>query len=180
MDLHDDWNLLAIGALNVLHVGWWCGLTALSPSTSILFYVDGAYLLLDSCWLLFAPSCVPAKSRLTLLVHHCLVCALLPFAASNQLFMSHLVRTWMVELHSWNHIAARRLGSSPFAGVLEAMNKPLFCALRLVGFPLTWFQFAAERAALPLATQAALTPLSVYVPLGVAHSLMYALMLKWG
>ena len=44
------------------------------------------------------------------------------------------------------HIGGR-LGE-PFAGFARRVNKPLFVALRLIAFPLTWLQYASERAAL--------------------------------
>ena len=180
MDLHDDWNLVVIGALNIAHMGYWCGAFALSPSMSFLFYADAAYLLLDSLWLVLAPSCVPPKSWKTLLMHHALVCTLLPITAGRPVMMKHLVRVWAVEVHSWNHIATRRFGGTRLASVLEAANKPLFIGLRLINFPYTYFQFAADRAALPIALRATESPEWLMVPLGVAHSIMYALMIKWG
>ena len=46
MDAHDDWNLLAIGGLNLAHVAWWFGLVATNgPALQFLFYAD-----CDTCW----------------------------------------------------------------------------------------------------------------------------------
>ena len=112
MDWHDDWNLVAIGALNICHVGWWCGLVTGSAIVQWLFFADCAYLLGDTCWLLFVPSCVAPRVRMTLLLHHLTVCACMPIAIGHPVLMRHLLRTWIVELHSWNHIAARRLPSA--------------------------------------------------------------------
>jgi hypothetical protein len=172
MDLHDDWNMVALGALNAAHVGWWVGLLTSTAALHVLFFADAAYLLADSCWLLFVPSCVAPRNRATLLVHHLLICGLLPLAAGKPVFMRHLLRTWIVEVHSWNHIAARRLSSQRARTACDRVNKPLFVALRLVAFPLTWVQYAAERGGI--------VPLAVHVPLSCAHALMYGLMLKWG
>ena len=146
MDAHDDWNLLAIGGLNLAHVAWWFGLVATNgPALQFLFYADCAYMLADCCWLLFVPSCVMPRVRGTLLVHHLTCIACMPVAAGNYTFMKHLLRTWSVEVHSWNHIASRRFSKLTF---LSYINKPLFVMLRLIGFPLTWFAYARDRVAL--------------------------------
>jgi hypothetical protein len=182
MNAHDDWNLLSLGALNVAHVGWWTGLFASERVLECLFYCDAAYLLMDTCWLVFVPSCVPARSRNNLLVHHAIVCLCLPYAMGKPVLMRHLLRVWMVELHSWNHIAVRRFANaSPMiAAIAERVNKPLFFALRLVGFPLSWFVYARERAALSAAVIQAHAPFTLHVPLSLAHFAMYGIMLKWG
>ena len=179
MDAHDDWNMVVIGALNVAHAGWWFGLVTGGGALSFLFWADCAYLLLDSCWLVFVPSCVAARSRGTLLMHHALVCCLIPLAAGRPVLMRHLLRTWMVELHSFNHIATRWLHAR-LAAWAERLNKPLFVALRLIGYPLSWVPYARDRAALPALVKAAHVPLALHLPLSCAHFVMYGLMLKWG
>ena len=174
----DDWNLIAIGCLNLSHIAWWCGLAATDgPVLALLFYADCAYMLADCCWLVFAPSCVAPRVRGTLLVHHLTCIACMPIAAGNATFMKHLLRTWSVEVHSWNHIASRRFSKIEF---LARINKPLFVALRLIGFPLTWFAYARDRAALLPAVREALLPAALHWPLTLTHIGMYGLMLKWG
>ena len=180
LDLHDDWNLYALGILNVCHLPWWFGLYTGSSMTSFLFYADCSYLIADTCWLVFVPSCVPARNRGTLLIHHLLVCSCMPFAHGIPVLMRHLLRTWSVELHSWNHIATRRIQNIRLGKLLGRINKPLFFALRVVIFPLTWMLYAQDRAALPAAALAAAAPTRLHVPLSLAHAGMYALMLKWG
>jgi hypothetical protein len=178
MDAHDDWNLLAIGALNLAHTAWWFGMVATNgPALSLLFYADCCYMLADCCWLLFVPTCVPARVRGTLLVHHFTTVVCMPIAAGNPVFMKHLLRTWSVELHSWNHIASRRFSNMT---LLARINKPLFVILRLIGFPLTWFAYARDRAALLPAVRDALLPAALHWPLTLTHVGMYGLMLKWG
>lgn len=178
MDAHDDWNLLAIGGLNLAHVAWWFGLVATNgPALQFLFYADCAYMLADCCWLLFVPSCVMPRVRGTLLVHHITCIACMPVAAGNHTFMKHLLRTWSVEVHSWNHIASRRFSKLTF---LSYINKPLFVMLRLIGFPLTWFAYARDRVALAPAVREAMLPATLHWPLTVTHIGMYGLMLKWG
>ena len=180
LDLHDDWNLFAIGALNLLHVPWWFGLSSAASLTSFLFYAGCGYLILDSCWLIFVPSCVPKASRATLLMHHVVVCGCMPFAWGKPLLMRHLLRTWTVEVHSWNHIACRRLQPGRLTRALTWLNKPLFVGLRMVVFPLTWVRYAQDRALLSAAEVAAHAPTRLHVPLSLAHAAMYGLMLKWG
>ena len=104
MDIHDDWNLVAIGALNICHIGWWSGLFVTPAALQWLFYADGAYLLMDTVFLLAVPTCVAPRVRFTLLLHHLTSCICLPIAAGTPLLMRHLLRTWVVEVHSWNHI----------------------------------------------------------------------------
>jgi hypothetical protein len=106
-----------------------------------------------------------------------LICCLLPVAAGTPLLMRHLLRTWIVD--SWNHIAARRM-CGRLANVARRINKPLFVALRLLGFPLTWLQYYTERAALPELVRASAAPLALHAPLSCAHLLMYGLMCWWG
>lgn len=181
LELHDIWNLAALGTLNVCHIGWWCGaLAGSSRALSWLFWADAAYLVADCGWLLLVPGCVPAASRNTLLIHHLLVCALVPIAAGKPVLMAHLLRVWCVEIHSWNHIAARQFSSTRIGAVARHINKPLFVALRLLYFPTSWFPYAAERAALPAAVAAAHVPPALHRCLAVAHLAMYGLMLKWG
>ena len=180
MDKHDDFNMLALGSLNLAHIGWWCGAFGSPTTLAFLFYADASYLIADSCWLLFAPSCVPQQSRSTLLAHHLLVCGCLPIAAGRPVLMRHLLRTWIVEVHSWNHIAIRRLVPAKLISWLSWLNKPLFTALRLIAFPLTYFQYAKERAALTEAIRLAHSPLGLHVGLSGAHLMMYGLMVKWG
>ena len=83
--------------------------------------------------------------------------------------MRHLLRTWIVEVHSWNHIAIRRLVPAKLISWLNWLNKPLFTALRLIAFPLTYFQYAKERAALTEAIRLAHSPLGLHVGLSGAH-----------
>ena len=180
LDWHDDWNLVALGVLNLAHVGWWCGIVSSSTALSTLFAADACYIIADTCWLLFFPTCVPAKVRGTLLIHHMLICFAIPVAAGKAVLMRHMLRTWMVELHSWTHIAQRRLRSERLCELARAVNKPLFFALRIIAFPLTYFTYAAERAALPPWLLAAHSPPSVHAPLSLAHLGMYGLMLQWG
>ena len=104
----------------------------------------------------------------------------MPFAHGIPVLMRHLLRTWSVELHSWNHIATRRIQNIRLGKLLGRINKPLFFALRVVIFPLTWMLYAQDRAALPAAALAAAAPTRLHVPLSLAHAGMYALMLKWG
>ena len=180
LDAHDDWNLITIGALNLAHATWWTGLVSGSVALNVLFAADAAYLLADTFWLIFVPSCVPNKVRKTLLVHHMLVCAALPVAAGKPILMQHMLRTWIVELNSWTHIAARRLSSSWLATWARSLNKPLFLSLRIVAFPLTYLVYVRQRAALTPQLLASHAPLRVHGPLSIAHFAMYGLMLKWG
>ena len=137
IDAHDEWNLLALGALNLAHIGWWCGVfSASGAALQLLFYADAAYLIADTCWLVFVPNCVAPRNRMTLLAHHLLICTILPVAASKPVLMKHLLRTWVVEVHSWNHIAMRRLGGR-LGDLTKRVNLPLFVSLRLLAFPLT-------------------------------------------
>ena len=170
---HDVWNLLALGCLNAVHILWWLGILSESALFAV-FSLDVAYIALDGLWLVASPSCVPRRVWATLVAHHAAVLLCVPVAVGNPLLMRHLLRTWVVELHSWNHIAARRLGG-PLASFLHRINKPLFVAVRLIAYPLTWMQYAADRA-----TAAILIPAAVHAPLSCAHFLMYGLMLKWG
>ena len=179
LDYHDDWNLIALGALNAAQVGWWCGLFG-SGALNALFVADAAYLIADTCWLIFAPSCVPVKARGTLLMHHCLICFVLPVAAGKPVLMRHLLRTWIVELHSWTHIATRRLRSKRLSALAHGVNKPFFFVIRLVAFPITYLSYSRERAALPSELMLAHAPLRVHALLSLAHFSLYGLMLKWG
>eukprot|EP00322_Chrysochromulina_rotalis_P004973 CAMPEP_0115853000 /NCGR_PEP_ID=MMETSP0287-20121206/13282_1 /TAXON_ID=412157 /ORGANISM="Chrysochromulina rotalis, Strain UIO044" /LENGTH=274 /DNA_ID=CAMNT_0003307071 /DNA_START=24 /DNA_END=849 /DNA_ORIENTATION=+ len=180
MDKHDDFNLVAIGVLNAAHVAWWFGLLSSNTALVALFAADGAYIVADMCWLAFAPACVPARVRITLLLHHALICAALPVASGKPVLMRHLLRTWVVELNSWTHIAARRLRSPRLALLMQWLNKPLFIALRIVAFPLTYAIYASERAALSPALMQSHSPFHVHAPLSAVHLMMYGLMLKWG
>ena len=180
LDLHDDWNLYALGVLNIVHLPWWLGLSTGATMASFLFYGDCCYLLADTCLLIFVPSCVPKRNRTTLLMHHLLVCSCMPVAHGNAVLSHHLLRTWVVELHSWNHIATRRLRSSWLTRLLATINKPLFVALRVIIFPLTYIRYAEERALLPVSALATQIPSRVHIPLSFAHAGMYGLMLKWG
>jgi len=176
-DRHDAWNLMSLGALNVAHAGWWLGLYPAGPTViSTLFSADLCYILCDLGWLVFSPRCVAPAVWPTLIVHHGIVLCCVPTAWAKPVLMAHLLRTWIVEVHSWVHIAARKLQSP----LLTRVNKPLFAVLRLVGFPLTWVAYARDRAAMPLALQAAHAPLRVHLPLSFAHFAMYGLMCKWG
>ena len=148
---HDLWNLWVIGTLNVTHAAWWLGVVDDARWLTPLFALDLAYILADLVWLLARPDCVASRVRGTLLLHHAAILLAAPAAAGHPVLMRHLLRTWVVELHSWVHIAAREF-SSP---ALHALNKPLFVVLRLVAFPLTWFVYARQRAALPPAVAGA-------------------------
>ena len=103
---HDVWNLLALGCLNAVHILWWLGLLSESALFAV-FSLDVAYIALDGLWLVASPSCVPRRVWATLVAHHAAVLLCVPVAVGNPLLMRHLLRTWVVELHSWNHIAAR-------------------------------------------------------------------------
>lgn len=173
---HDTWNLYAVGALNAMHVGWWTGLLHGNTVLRMLFSADFAYVLGDLGWLLAVPSCVAPRVWPTLLVHHGAIACCAPVAFGRPLLMRHLLRCWVVELHSWNHIAARRWQSP----LLQRVNKPLFVLLRLVGFPIAWFLYAAERSALSAAVLRLDAPTRYHVPLSLAHLAMYGLMLIWG
>ena len=50
----------------------------------------------------------------------------------------------------------------------------------MIAFPLTYFQYAKERAALTEAIRLAHSPLGLHVGLSGAHLMMYGLMVKWG
>ena len=180
LDWHDDWNLVALGALNVAQLSWWCGLVSGPAVLNALFVADALYLIADTMWLLFFPECVPARARPTLLMHHCTICFAIPMAAGRPVLMRHMLRTWIVEVHSWNHIATRRLRSERLASFCRDVNKPLFVAIRLVAFPLTWFSYSSERLALPTALLEAQAPIRVHAPLSLAQLALYGLMLKWG
>lgn len=180
IDWHDDWNLVALGALNVAQLSWWCGLVSGPAALNALFVADALYLIADTMWLLFFPDCVPARARPTLLMHHCTICFAIPMAAGRPVLMRHMLRTWIVEVHSWNHIATRRLRSELLASFCRDVNKPLFVAIRLVAFPLTWFSYSSERLALPTALLEAQAPMRVHAPLSLAQLALYGLMLKWG
>ena len=222
LDYHDDWNLIAIGALNIAQVAWWIGLLPGAGMVTALFAADAAYLVADTCWvwriafkpatqhawphppreelcipyqaltrvfvlahvpwpqLAFVPTCVPAQARRGLLMHHLVACCCLPVAAGKPLLMTHLLRTWIVELQSWTHIAARRLQHKAAAAIAQRINRPLFFAFRIVAFPLTWIAYERSRASLPAPLRLAQAPLSVHVPLSLLHLGMYGLMLNWG
>lgn len=178
---HDDWNLWAIGSLNVMHVSFWLGLTSLTPGFVVgLFAADMMYLVADLGWLVLSPKCVPPSVRRTLIIHHGIVILCAPFALGHPVLMRHLLRTWIVELNSWVHIAARRLRSQWAREALQRLNKPMFCTLRLVCFPLTWFAYNRDRASLDPVVRAALLPMAVHLPLSIAHFAMYGLMCRWG
>ena len=166
LDVHDDWNLFVIGALNVAQLAYWGGLLPGAIAVKALYAADALYLMADTCWvcrrpppasmsggigcklglsmrvlspppssqprgpptrcnrqLVFVPTCVPAQARRGLLMHHIIVCCCLPIAAGKPVLMAHLLRTWVVELQSWTHIAARRL-EAPLAQHLERVNLP--------------------------------------------------------
>ena len=112
LDWHDRWNLLAIGGLNVAHCAWWCSLLP-EHLLSALFFADVGYICGDLAWIALVPGCVPAGARPTLLLHHALTCCCAPVAIGRPVLMAHLLRAWVVELHSWNHIAARQLVRTP-------------------------------------------------------------------
>ena len=112
LDWHDRWNLLAIGGLNVAHCAWWCSLLP-EHLLSALFFADIGYICGDLAWIALVPGCVPAGARPTLLLHHALTCCCAPVAIGRPVLMAHLLRAWVVELHSWNHIAARQLVRTP-------------------------------------------------------------------
>ncbi|KAL1520406.1 hypothetical protein AB1Y20_021992 [Prymnesium parvum] len=181
---HDEWNLLALGSLNAAHSLWWVGWGPLAPLAARLltplFLADCAYLVCDLGWLVFSPRCVAPEVRRTLLIHHVIVVGCIPVAWSHPVLMAHLLRTWVVEIHSCVHIAARHLPSPKLRAALQRLSKPIFVGLRLIGFPLTWFAYARDRAALTDAMREAQVPLRCHLPLSIAHFAMYGLMLKWG
>ena len=178
MDQHDDWNLLALGALNAAHLSWWLSLLNGEAWLRRLFWMDAGYIVLDAAWLVFSPSCVAPRVWQTLCFHHLSVLACVPVAIGRPLLMSHFLRTWIVELSSWTHIAARRLKGTRVAALLERLNKPIYVGLRMIGFPLTYVVYARERAASPaLLLQ---SPTHLHVPLSAMHFVLYGLMLKWG
>ena len=179
IDAHDLWNLVLLGILNVAHMRWWLGWDLSNRTLEALFVADGAYLFLDFCWLVCVPSCVPPKSRITLLIHHAIVIAILPLAFGKPVLMRHLLRTWIVELHSWNHVAARHMDGA-LAKWARAINKPLFVVVRLIGFPVTYVLYVYDRATLSEVTRNAQVPYNWHLPLSCAHAAMYGLMLKWG
>lgn len=167
---HDLWNLWALGILNATHVLWWAGALDETRWLATIYALDVGYMTVDALWLVLEPACVAVRVRDTLLLHHAAVLACAAGAAGYPLLMRHLLRVWVVELHSWTHIAARELGSP----VLGAVNKPLFVGVRLVGFPLTWLVYARERAG------ASFPPLGVHAVLSAMQVLMYGLMCHWG
>ena len=176
LDWHDDWNIVAIGALNIVQMCLWTGVIPAS-ATALVWYADLVYFWLDSAWLAFVPGCVPAKVQKTLLLHHivCLITACSGFR--SPLCQLHMCNAWIVELQSWTHIAARRL-NEPYAQACERVNTPLYLLTRFVLFPLTWFRYAHLRSTWPTGT--AQVPTLMHVPLSIAHWGLYGLMLKWG
>ena len=169
---HDVWNLVALGCLNAVHILWWLGILSESALFAV-FSLDVAYIALDGAWLLLSPSCVPRRVWATLVAHHAAVLLCVPVAVGNPLLMRHLLRTWVVELHSWNHIAART--PWPLGPACLRVNKALFVATRLVGFPLTYAVYHRERQAAPAAS-----PPHLHWPLTAAQLALYGLMLHWG
>jgi len=90
--------------------------------------------------------------------------------------MRHMLRCWLVEVSSWNHVAARKWESRLF----EWINKPLYFATRFIGFPFAYFIYHSERAALSRAEVLSESPLRIHLPLSIAHWVLYGLMLHWG
>ena len=183
LDRHDTWNLCAIGGLNVAHCAWWCSVLPErlnAAALQALFCADVSYILGDFAWIALDPGCVPLGARPALLMHHALTVACAPVAFGRPVLMAHLLRAWIVELHSWNHIAARQLSSPRLRKVLQAINKPLFVAARLIGFPLTYVAYARDRRALDVHQLLLQAPLRLHGPLSVAHAAMYGLMIFWG
>ena len=60
------------------------------------------------------------------------------------------------------------------------INKPLFVAARLIGFPLSYVAYARDRGALDARQLLLQAPPRLHGPLSVAHAAMYGLMLFWG
>jgi hypothetical protein len=110
-DRHDAWNLMSLGALNVAHAGWWLGLYPAGPTViSTLFAADLCYILCDLGWLVFSPRCVAPAVWPTLIVHHGIVLCCVPTAWAKPVLMAHLLRTWIVEVHS---VRERAFASMP-------------------------------------------------------------------
>jgi len=61
--------------------------------------------------------------------------------------MHQMLRGWIVELASWNHIAARKWESP----LMDRFNKPLFVITRLICFPYTYLLYYRERSSLSAA-----------------------------
>ena len=150
LDWHDDWNIYALGALNVAQICLWTGVLPASALT-IVGMADGVYFAIDSMWLVFAPDCVPQKVRKTLLVHHFAVLCASACGIWRPLCAVHATNAWIVELQSWTHIAARRL-NEPLAKYCELLNKPLYVLTRFIIYPLTWFRYNHLRNTLPTGT----------------------------
>jgi len=178
MDLHDRWNIYAIGGLNCAHIAWWVGLLRGRAALDALFFADIGYITCDFAWISLVSGAVPQTARPTLLVHHALTIACAPVAFGQPLLMSHLLRCWIVELQSWNHIAMRQLESPRLRRICQAINTPLFCATRLLGFPLTYLVYARQRSS--SAQYLLEAPRRIHVPLSIAHLAMYGLMCFWG
>eukprot|EP00964_Phaeocystis_antarctica_P135000 scaffold99339_cov66-Phaeocystis_antarctica.AAC.3 len=62
----------------------------------------------------------------------------------------------------------------------QVVNKPLFVAARLIGFPLSYVAYARDRGALDARQLLLQAPLRLHGPLSVAHAAMYGLMIFWG
>ena len=62
----------------------------------------------------------------------------------------------------------------------QVINKPLFVAVRLIGFPLAYVAYARDRGALDARQLLLQAPMRLHGPLSVAHAAMYGLMIFWG
>lgn len=62
----------------------------------------------------------------------------------------------------------------------QVINKPLFVAARLIGFPLSYVAYARDRGALDARQLLLQAPPRLHGPLSVAHAAMYGLMIFWG
>ena len=61
----------------------------------------------------------------------------------------------------------------------QVINKPLFVAVRLIGFPLAYVAYARDRGALDAHQLLLQAPPRLHGPLSVAHAAMYGLMIFW-
>jgi len=176
VELHDSWNLVFLGSLNLAHLVWWAGHSVSHRVVECLFFADFIYIWADFAWLLALPECVNPRVWRTLVAHHATIVSMSYLGFNNPVLMRHAVRCWVVEVASWNHIATRKFKSPVF----EKVNKPLYIVTRLIGWPVAYFAYLRDRNSLSASEVLRWVPSRVHILLSFMQLLLYGLMIHWG
>lgn len=137
--LHDIFNLITIGILNVLNVAY-----LIVPSSFLLFWTASmVYFFLDTLFIGLYPSSV--KSPVVILVHHMITAAYMVIPYHYPMYQWCMSYCMLVEMNTWLLIARRNMKWEVMGvNVLEMMFYISWVGLRNLWYPYLIYAFYLE------------------------------------